>query len=169
MPVLLGRSSSSSSSSGSFGGTGGGASESALLTGRRAVETLEAVDLMEAFEGRGFTVDLAGDAVEILEPEGVRLTPLGRSTLGSGGRCEGGVGSFLEGAFVPVFDGVRLDTVDVAEAVEPRLARRGCGELGADFSPDAFRFLPAVVLLLAETAELLDAVESVRCLGGRSG
>lgn len=124
---------------------------------------------MEAFEGRGFTVDLAGDAVEILEPEGVRLTPLGRSTFGSGGRCEGGVGSFLEGAFVPVFDGVRLDTVDVAEAVEPRLARRGWGELGADFSPDAFRFLPAVALLLAETAELLDAVESVRCLGGRSG
>lgn len=55
-----------------------------------------------------------------------------------------------------------MEMVDVAEAVELRLGRRAFGALGTGGrSPDGVRLLPAVTLLLADTAEALEAVDVV--------
>lgn len=84
--------------------------------------------------------------------------------MGSGGRCAGGVGSFLAVGLLGTGGGrPDVEMVDVAEAVELRLGRRAFGALGTGGrSPDGVLLLPAVTLLLADTADALDAVDVVR-------
>lgn len=55
-----------------------------------------------------------------------------------------------------------MEVVEVAEALELLLGRRAFGALGTGgLSPDGVRLRPAVAVLLAETAEVLEAVDVV--------